>query len=74
MMLTGLATIAVGSPRTWRKCAPYVAFCTIAVLFGWLTIRLWMTYLPAKAYDVGSLDRSVGQSVATVQRAAGDLP
>ena len=40
MVLTGLATIAVGSPRSWRKRAPYVALCTTAVLFGWLAIRL----------------------------------
>jgi serine protease Do len=73
-MLTGLATIAVGSPRTWRKRAPYVSLCTIAVPFGWLAIRLWVTHLPARAYDVVILDRSVGQSVANVQRAAGDLP
>jgi serine protease Do len=33
-----------------------------------------MTYLPAQADDVARLDRSVGESVATVQRGAGDLP
>ena len=52
MVLTGLATIAVGSLRIWRKRVPYVALCTTAVLFGWLAIRLWMTYLPAQADDV----------------------
>ena len=56
MVLTGLATIAVGSPRIWRKRVPYVALCTTAVLFGWLAIRLWMTYLPAQADDVVRLD------------------
>ena len=74
MVLTGLATIAVGSRRNWRKRVPSVVLCTTAVLFGWLAIRLWMTYLPAQADDVVRLDRSVGQTVATVQRAAGDLP
>jgi hypothetical protein len=74
MVLTGLATIAVGSLRIWRKRVPYVALCTTAVLFGWLAIRLWITYLPAGADDVVRLSRRVGQTVATVQRAAGDLP
>jgi len=74
MVLAGLATIAVGSIRIWRKRVPYLALCTTAALFGWLAIRLRMTYLPAQADDVARLDRSVSETVATVQRAAGDLP
>jgi serine protease Do len=74
MLLAGLATIGVGSRRNWRKRVLFVALCTTAVLFGWLAIRLWMTYLPAQADDVVRLDRSVGQTVATVERAADDLP
>jgi serine protease Do len=74
MVLAGVETIAVGSVRIWRKRVPFVGLCFTAVLFGWLAIRLWMTYLPAQAGDVARLDTSVGQNVATVQRAAGDLP
>jgi len=48
--------------------------CTTAVLFGWLAILLWMTYLPAQADDVVRPEGSFAQTVATVQRAAGDLP
>jgi serine protease Do len=66
-MFTGLTTIAAGS-------ALYAGLCTIAVLFGWLSIRLWVTYLPAQANDVARLDKSVGEAVAAVQRAAGELP
>jgi hypothetical protein len=73
MVLAGVETIAVGCVRIWRKRVPYVALCSTAVLFGWLAIRLWMTYLPAQADDVVRLDTSVGQNVAIVQRAAGDL-
>ena len=74
MMLPGLATIAVGSIRIWRKRGAYVAFCTMAVLFGWLAIRLWMTYVPKDTDNLASLDSDVGQTVATVERVAGDLP
>jgi serine protease Do len=74
MVATRLAATAAGSLRTWRKLLTYVALCTSAVFLGWLAIRLWMTYLPAQADDVARLDRSVGETVATVQRAAGDLP
>src|SRR6266481_7643284 len=74
MVLTCLATITVGSLRIWRKRVPCVPLCITAVLFGWLAIRLWMTYLPARADDVVRLDMSVGQTVATVQRTTGDLP
>ena len=65
---------ALGSRRDWRKRVPCVALCTTAVFFGWLAIRLWMTYLPAQADDVANVDRSVFETVATVQRAAADLP
>ncbi len=44
------------------------------MFLGWLAIRLWMTYLPARADELVRLDRSGGQTVATVQRAVGDLP
>ena len=74
MMLPGLATIAVGSIRIWRKRGAYVALCTMAVLFGWLAIRLWMTYVPKDTDNLASLDSDVGQTVATVERVAGDLP
>ncbi len=70
-MFTGLATIAVGSPRIWRMRALYGAICTTAVLFGWLAIRLAVTYLPPPD-DVAVLSRGYGQ--ATVQRPVGDLP
>jgi len=77
MMLAGLATIAVGSPRIWRKRAAYLALCTIAVLFGWLAIRLRETYLPPPpplaAYDVLGGYR-VDQTAAIVQSAPVDLP
>jgi Carboxypeptidase regulatory-like domain len=39
LVLTGLATSAVGSLRVRRKRSRYVAYCTTAVLFGWLAIR-----------------------------------
>lgn len=74
MVLTGLASIADDSFRTWRTRVPYIALCTTAVLLGWLVIRLWMTYLPAQADDVVGFDRRVGQTVAAVHRAAGELP
>jgi serine protease Do len=78
MVLAGLAAIAVGSPRIWRKRALYVALCTTAVLFGWLAIRLWMTYLmtylPPTADDMVGPSRHVNQTVATVQCSVGDLP
>ncbi len=65
--VTGLAAIAVGSPRIWQKRALYVALCTTAVFFGWLTIRLAIrlsvTYLPPD--DVVWLSRNY-QTVATV--------
>ncbi len=44
----------------------------MAVLFGWLAIRLWMTYCAdADADDLASLDSDVGQTVATVERVRG---
>jgi S1-C subfamily serine protease len=73
MMLTGLTSTAIGSIRIWRKRVRYLPVCTTAVLFGWLGMRFWKTYLPAQADDVASLYRGVGETVATVQRAAGDL-
>lgn len=48
--------------------------CVIAVLFGGLATRIWHTYLPAQADDLAKLASDVGQTVAIVQRAAGDLP
>ena len=73
----GLAAAAVGSPRIWRKRAAYLALCTTAILFGWLAIRLWGTYLPPPrplaAYDVLGGYR-VDQTAATVQCAPVDLP
>jgi hypothetical protein len=48
--------------------------CVIAVLFGGLATRIWHTYLPAQADDLAKLAGDVGQTVAIVQRAAGDLP
>ena len=74
MALTGLATIAVGSLRSCQKRAPFLAACRSVGLFGWLAIRLWMTYLPAQADPVARLDTSVGETVAAVHRAAGELP
>jgi serine protease Do len=77
-MLTGLAAIAVGSPRIWRRRALYAALRTTAVLFGWLTIRLAirlsMTYLPPD--DVVGLSRNYQTvtTIATVQCAPVDLP
>jgi serine protease Do len=72
--------MAVGSLRTWRKLLTSVALCTIAVFYGWLAIGLWTTYLttylPPAPDDVVGLSRRSGQTVATVatvQRAAGDL-
>jgi S1-C subfamily serine protease len=44
------------------------------VLFGWLAIRLWITYLPAQREDVAQRDASFAETVVTVQRPAGDLP
>jgi len=75
-MLTGLAATAVGSARIWRNRAAYAALCTTAVLFGWLAIRLWVTYLPplppVAAYDfLGGY--TVDQTAATVQCAPVDL-
>jgi serine protease Do len=77
-MLSGLAAIAVGSPRIWRKRALYTALCTTVVLLGWLAIhlaiRLSVTYLPPD--DVVWLSRNY-QTVATVptvQCAPVDLP
>jgi serine protease Do len=77
MMLTGLAATVVGSPRIWRKRALYVALCTTAVFFGWLAIRLQVTYLPPPepwlAYDfLGGY--KVDQTDATAQCGPVDLP
>lgn len=74
-MFTGLATIAVGFLRIWRKLVAYVALCAIAVFFGWLAIRLWVTYLPPPD-DVAGLGGISGQTAATatVQYAPVDLP
>jgi hypothetical protein len=72
MMLTGLATIAVGPPRIWRKRALHVVLCTTAVLFGWLAIRLFVTYLPPPD-DVAELSRVYGENVAILRRPVGDL-
>ena len=69
---TRLAAIAVGFLRIWRKLVAFVALCIIAVFFGWLAIRLWVTYLPSPD-DVAELSRSYGQNVATVERPVGDL-
>jgi hypothetical protein len=74
MVHTGLATITVGFRRIWRRRVVYLGLCTTAVVFGWLAIRLWTTYLPPSPDEVVGLSREYGQSVATVQRAAGDLP
>jgi hypothetical protein len=48
--------------------------CVIAVQLGGLATRIWHTYLPAQADDLAKLASDVGQTVAIVQRAAGDLP
>ena len=73
---TRLSAIAVGFRRIWRKCVAYTALCTIAVLLGWLTIRLWVTHLPPPpmyaAYSLGGY--RVDQTAATVQGAPVDLP
>ena len=51
MMLTGLATIAVGSPRIWRKLALFMwRSAPPPFFFGWLAIRLWVTYLPPEPW------------------------
>jgi hypothetical protein len=49
-------------------------FCVIAVLFGGTATRTWHSYLPAQADDLAKLVSNVGQTVAIVERAAGDLP
>jgi serine protease Do len=76
MTLTGLAATAVGSPRIWRKRAAYVALGTTAVFFGWLAIRLSVTYLPPPDMlafdDLGGY--RVDQTAATVHGAPVDLP
>ena len=77
MVPTRLAAIAVGFLRIWRNRLLMLAVCTIAVLLGWLAIRLWVTYLPPPPNYVVGISRRYGQAVATVEtvrRAAGDLP
>jgi hypothetical protein len=61
-----LAPIAVAFLRIRRKLVVCVALCAIAVFFGWLAIRLSVTYLPP------SDDQAV--TGETVERPLGDLP
>ncbi|HEY3963225.1 MAG TPA: trypsin-like peptidase domain-containing protein [Planctomycetaceae bacterium] len=52
----------------------YIFFGVIAVLSSGLAIRLWITYLLARADNLTSLDNNVGQTVSTIPHAPGDLP
>jgi S1-C subfamily serine protease len=50
-----------------------LGLCVIAVVIGWLGIRLWKTYLPEPVNDLANLYSDVDPNVVTVRRAAGEL-